>query len=264
MVWSAFRPSDDPQKYSYSIASNIHVAGALLRLTTINRRVWCDGALHERASQLYSDITTGIRTYGVFPIPDAPGQRVYAYEVDGLGNALLDFDDPNVPSLLSIPLLGWEGADMAVYAETRKRIFSSKNPYYFKGSKFEGLGSPHTYTSYIWPLATSVEALTTQDAGRQAQLLRYLSQMDTVNGLMHESVHVDAPERYSRAEFGWANTMLVVAVEQLLGVDCDAAAEEYRLETITAREAKEPRVMPNKGPESPLYYETLQATISHV
>jgi hypothetical protein len=28
--------------------------------------------------------------------------------VDGLGNALTDFDDPNLPSLLAMPLLGFE------------------------------------------------------------------------------------------------------------------------------------------------------------
>lgn len=29
-------------------------------------------------------------------------------QVDGLGNALIDFDDPNLPSLLAMPLLGFE------------------------------------------------------------------------------------------------------------------------------------------------------------
>lgn len=29
-------------------------------------------------------------------------------QVDGLGNALVDFDDPNLPSLLAMPLLGYE------------------------------------------------------------------------------------------------------------------------------------------------------------
>lgn len=29
-------------------------------------------------------------------------------QVDGLGNATTDFDDPNLPSLLAMPLLGFE------------------------------------------------------------------------------------------------------------------------------------------------------------
>jgi meiotically up-regulated gene 157 (Mug157) protein len=42
------------------------------------------------------------------------GTRVYAYEVDGLGNSLVDFDDPNIPSLLAIPELGYDGYDKEV------------------------------------------------------------------------------------------------------------------------------------------------------
>jgi meiotically up-regulated gene 157 (Mug157) protein len=36
------------------------------------------------------------------------GTKVYAYEVDGLGNSLYDFDDPNLPSLLAVPLLNYK------------------------------------------------------------------------------------------------------------------------------------------------------------
>lgn len=86
----------------------------------------------------------------------------------------------------------------------------------------------------------------------------------TGNGLMHESVNVDNPSQFSRAEFGWANAMLVVAVEQLLGADCDDAAEEHRLAEVTVREDREPRKPANKGPDSPLYYETLEANVQYV
>ena len=44
-----------------------------------------------------------------------PGVRMYAYEVDGLGNFLADFDDPNLPSLLAIPLLNYDKYDRQVY-----------------------------------------------------------------------------------------------------------------------------------------------------
>ena len=38
-----------------------------------------------------------------------------------------DYDDANVPSLLSIPLLGYPYEE-EVYQATRQRILSSKNP----------------------------------------------------------------------------------------------------------------------------------------
>lgn len=68
---------------------------------------------------------TGIERHGI--VEAAPGVRVYAYEVDGLGQSLVDMDDPNLPSLLSIPLLGYSGFDPAVYAATRERILSKNN-----------------------------------------------------------------------------------------------------------------------------------------
>ncbi len=39
---------------------------------------------------------------------------MYAYEVDGLGSSLTDFDDPNLPSLLAAPLLGYPYLDNKV------------------------------------------------------------------------------------------------------------------------------------------------------
>ncbi len=47
--------------------------------------------------------------------------KIYAYEVDGLGRYLADFDDPNLPSLLAMPLLGYSGYDEQVYSATRSR-----------------------------------------------------------------------------------------------------------------------------------------------
>jgi meiotically up-regulated gene 157 (Mug157) protein len=39
-------------------------------------------------------------------------------QVDGRGNSLLDFDDPNLPSLLAMPLLGFDGYDTEVQKRT--------------------------------------------------------------------------------------------------------------------------------------------------
>lgn len=74
-----------------------------------------------------------------------------------MGNSLLNFDDPNVPSLLSIPLLGYAHYDPEIYAATRARILSPANAWYFEGSALRGLGSPHTPHSHVWPLAMSVQ-----------------------------------------------------------------------------------------------------------
>lgn len=211
MVWSAFRPSDDPQLYPYSIPDNMYLWGALSRLLRLNDAVWRDDYIKDTAIRLMRDVQGGIENHSIVEVE--PGVRVYAYEVDGWGGSLTDFDDPNLPSLLAIPLLGYEPYDREIYDATRKRVLSHKNPYFFVGSQLEGLGSPHTPHNYVWPLATAVEALTTTKgdggAARQVELLHDLLQMATGNGLAHESVNVNDVEATTRQEFGWANAMTV-------------------------------------------------------
>ena len=48
----------------------------------------------------------------------------------------------DVPSLLSLPYLGYCSIDDPVYIATRKFIFSEWNPFYAKGSVASGLTSP--------------------------------------------------------------------------------------------------------------------------
>jgi hypothetical protein len=98
---------------------------------------------------------------------------------------------------------------------------------------------------------------------QQAELLKMMLKMAYGNGLMHESVHVGQLSSFTRPEFGWANAMLVVVVENLLGVDYDAEAEVHRLTEISKREQKEPRMPANKGTDTPQYYEQLEANIMH-
>jgi uncharacterized protein len=80
-----------------------------------------------------------------------------ATQVDGLGSAVADFDDPNLPSLLAIPLLGYRHYDPAIYKTTVERLLSKQNSYFFKGPHVEGLGSPHTGHNMVWPLSVMVQ-----------------------------------------------------------------------------------------------------------
>ena len=132
MIWSGFRPSDDANTYGYSIPSNMYAAGALERALELNKAIWRSDSFAAISSKLLSEVKLGIETWGIVPSKNG-GPKVYAYEVDGLGNYLADFDDPNWPSLVSLPLLGYAGYDRAVYAATRNRLLSKWNPYYFEG-----------------------------------------------------------------------------------------------------------------------------------
>ncbi|KAL4449424.1 hypothetical protein ABPG77_007068 [Micractinium sp. CCAP 211/92] len=254
MTWSGFRPSDDPSQFGFPIPANMYAAAGLERALELNRRVWRDHDFDAKASQLLKDIRSGIEKHGKV---QKDGSAIYAYEVDGKGNSLTDFDDPNIPSLVSIPILGYDGYDRAAYEATRQRLLNSKtNSFYFEGSQFKGMGSPHTAHRMAWALGIYTEVLTASTPQEQADGLRTLLKLQCGDGLMHESVNVDDLKQCTRKWFEWANALLVVSVEQLLGYDCDAAAQSFHLGYVAARESKSD----GRGGE-PRFFQTAEAAM---
>ncbi|GIP20291.1 glycosyl hydrolase [Paenibacillus sp. J22TS3] len=204
MTWSAFRPSDDACQYGYLVPSNMFAVVVLNYLAEIAREVLKDKALENRALELAAEIDRGIQEYGVYDHPEYG--RIYAYETDGLGHYNL-MDDANVPSLLSIPYLGYCSPDDPVYRNTRKFILSEANPYFYKGQAAEGIGSPHTPERYIWHIALAVQGLTAESRDEKERILRLMSTTEAGTGLMHEGFHADNPSEYTRPWFSWANMM---------------------------------------------------------
>lgn len=113
-----------------------------------------------------------------YAVVEKEGKRIYAYEVDGCGKYNF-MDDANIPSLLSIPYLGFKpyfDSDGEIERNTREWVLSRSNPYYFQNSDYEGIGrnrlsyfpnyvgSPHTgHGQKVWHLAIIMRALTSQD-----------------------------------------------------------------------------------------------------
>ncbi|WP_421425770.1 glycoside hydrolase family 125 protein [Streptococcus suis] len=206
MTWSGFRPSDDACIYPYLIPSNMFAVVVLGYLGEIAELFASEefSELAEGARQLAQEIDQGIRTFGL--TKNQAGETIFAYEVDGLGNQSI-MDDPNVPSLLAAPYLGYCSKDDPIYLATRRTILSQENPYYYEGDYAAGLGSSHTFYRYIWPIALAIQGLTTDDKEEKARLLDTMVACDGGTGLMHESFHVDDPTLYSREWFSWANMM---------------------------------------------------------
>lgn len=152
MTWSAFRPSDDACQYSYLVPSNMFAVVVLDYALEIIDSLFNDTYkdLAQNILTLKEAIDSGIKAYGV--TQNQKGEKVFAYEVDGLGNASI-MDDPNVPSLLAAPYLGYCQIDDPIYQATRRTILSPENPYYYQGEYAKGLGSSHTFYRYIWPIA---------------------------------------------------------------------------------------------------------------
>ncbi|HGA1458194.1 TPA: glycoside hydrolase family 125 protein [Streptococcus suis] len=206
MTWSGFRPSDDACIYPYLIPSNMFAVVVLGYLGEIAEQFASEefSDLAEGARRLAQEIDQGIRTFGL--TKNQAGETIFAYEVDGLGNQSI-MDDPNVPSLLAAPYLGYCQKDDPIYLATRRTILSQENPYYYEGDYAAGLGSSHTFYRYIWPIALAIQGLTTDDKEEKARLLDTMVACDGGTGLMHESFHVDDPTLYSREWFSWANMM---------------------------------------------------------
>jgi meiotically up-regulated gene 157 (Mug157) protein len=72
-------------------------------------------------------------------------------------------DDANSPSLLSLPYLGFVNATDEIYKNTREFVWSDQNPWFFKGSKAEGIGGPHVGYGYIWPMSLIMRGLTSSN-----------------------------------------------------------------------------------------------------
>ena len=212
MTWSGFRPSDDACAYGYPVPANALASASLHGLAELAAAVLDDTELAHECWRLADEIDAGILAHAV---AEVDGVSVLAYEVDGLGSALL-CDDANLPSLLSLPLSGWCAPEDPLYLATRRFALSEANPSYFSGSYASGIGSTHTPDRHIWPLAIATAGLT-GSADEAARALETLASTTAGTGLMHESFHVDAPGRFTRDWFGWANAMFCELALEVCG-----------------------------------------------
>jgi meiotically up-regulated gene 157 (Mug157) protein len=204
MVWSGFRPSDDACKFGFLIPANMFAVVILGHIIEFAENAYQDHALAATAHDIRAEIEFGIQTYGVYQhLKHGP---IYAYETDGFGNYNL-MDDANVPSLLSIPYLGYRSMDDAIYQNTRAFVLSKDNPYYYEGMYAKGIGSPHTPHGYVWHIGLIMQGLTSRDHKEQDAIIQMLLHTNAETGFMHESFHPDHPEQYTRSWFAWANSL---------------------------------------------------------
>lgn len=204
MIWSGYRPSDDACKYGYFIPGNMFAVVILKQLEEIFTDIVPDESIVKKASALRAEIQEGIDKYAVYDHPEFG--KMYTYEVDGLGNRFF-MDDANVPSLLSLPYLGYCDTDDEIYQNTRKYVLSRENPYYFEGSVLRGVGSPHTPDGYVWHIGVIMQALTSNNKEEIAKCLELVLNSDAGKCLMHEGVNCCDQNEYSREWFAWANSL---------------------------------------------------------
>ncbi|KAI8852865.1 Six-hairpin glycosidase-like protein [Chytridium lagenaria] len=185
MVRSCFRPSDDCNTFPFSVPSNAMACVELKNISDMFDYYKVHPGLSTITRNLSTEIRAAIYKNGIITHPKYGA--VFAYEVDGFGGTCI-MDDANVPSLLSLPFLGFMENTDPLYLRTRTMVLSDSNPYYFRGPVAEGVGSPHTGIGWIWPMSI-------------------IMRVTGNTGFMHESFSKENAEAYTRSWFAWANGM---------------------------------------------------------
>ena len=204
LIVSLFRPSDDAALFPFLVAANAYAVVVLRQLAEMQEKIAGDHAFVRECRSLAAEVEQALRTHAL--VRHSRHGRVWAYEVDGYGDALF-MDDANVPSLLSLPYLGWCAPSDLTYRSTRALALSDDNPYFHRGRAAEGIGSPHTPGRRIWPIAIIMRALTSTNDHEIASCLHALAATEAGTGFMHEAFDADDPAQFSRPWFAWANSL---------------------------------------------------------
>jgi uncharacterized protein len=143
--------------------------------------------------------------------------NIYAFEVDGYGGRILE-EESTVPSLMSLPYIGYCDVNDLVYQNTRKWLLSEWNPQYVKGKFTEGIGSTHypQPPKRIWSLSDINRVMTSTSDEEIRFCLNQLKNSDAGTGFMHETYIVDEPEKYTRSWFSWVNSYFGEMIIKLL------------------------------------------------
>ncbi|MET0465000.1 MAG: glycoside hydrolase family 125 protein [Chitinophagaceae bacterium] len=204
LICSIFRPSDDATIFPFLVPSNFFAVVSLNQAAQMISSIHKDQALAKECNALADEVSAALKRYATATHPKFG--KIYAFEVNGYGSYNL-MDDANVPSLLSMPYLGSVNSSDPVYQNTRRYVWSSENPFFFKGSAGEGIGGPHAGMDMIWPMSIIMRGLTTNNPAEIKQCLSWLQATHGGTGFMHESFHKNDPAKFTRKWFAWANTL---------------------------------------------------------
>lgn len=211
MTWSGFRPSDDGCAYGYLTASEMFAVVVLGYMSEMLRDVCKNEELARECEALRLEIREGIQKYCV--VTHEKYGKIYTCETDGMGHYSM-IDDANIPSLLSIPYIGYSDAEDEIYQNTRRFLLSHDNPFYFEGKYARGIGSRHTAEGHVWHMALVMQGLTALSAEEKREMLAMIASTDAGKGYLHESFHVDDPQNYTREWFTWPSSLFAEFVER--------------------------------------------------
>ncbi|KIM45997.1 glycoside hydrolase family 125 protein [Hebeloma cylindrosporum] len=198
LVGTHHRPSDDLSVFAFLTPANAMLSVELSNLAEILDSA---GKLHN-VSQQARDWSSRIydAIWRTTVVDD-----IFAYETNGFGGRYV-MDDANVPSLMSLPYLGFLDKQHPTYIATRKILFSRQNPYYSAGKTFNGIGGPHIDPWHPWPMSHISAIFGTDNDEEILESLYVIANNTNGLGLIHESQSIYDPSSYTRSWFAWANS----------------------------------------------------------
>ncbi|KAF8528877.1 Six-hairpin glycosidase-like protein [Hysterangium stoloniferum] len=196
LVGTHHRPSDDISIYAFLTPANAMLSVELTHLADMLDAVKQRKDVSAKARQLSKRISDAIWATTV-------AGNIFAYETNG-GRVIMD--DANVPSLLSLPYLGFLDKSNPTYVATRKQILSRGNPYFASGDGFFGVGGPHVDVSHPWPMSLISSIFGTDDDAEISTALQTIANNTAGLGLIHESQSIHDNTDYTRSWFAWANS----------------------------------------------------------
>jgi len=207
LVGTHHRPSDDLSVFAFLTPANAMLSVELSHLAAI-----LDSAgEHRNASQQAKEWSSRIHS-AIWKTTVV--DNIFAYETNGFGGRYM-MDDANVPSLLSLPYLGFLSKQDPAYVATRKFLLSRQNPYYSAGKAFNGIGGPHIDPWHPWPMSHISAIFGTDDDAEILESLYLIVNNTNGLGLIHESQSIYDPTSYTRSWFAWANSYFAEMVLDL-------------------------------------------------
>ncbi|MDZ7281507.1 glycoside hydrolase family 125 protein [Sphingomonas sanguinis] len=223
MIHSGFRPSDDACLYGQFVPANLFAMTTLREVAALSNAVG-ESALAQDATTLAAEVEAALRQFGTMTLPS--GERVWAYEVDGYGNAVF-MDDANVPSLSGLAYLRCVDAADPLWQRTVAACWSKANPWYFEGKALTGIGGPHTGPGQVWPMSIITRALTSSDPALLRSSLAMIRGSHGGTGFIHEGVDIDDPTKFTRDWFAWANGLFGELVVHVAATRPEVLRETY-------------------------------------
>ncbi|TFK76098.1 hypothetical protein BDN72DRAFT_756746 [Pluteus cervinus] len=198
LVGTHHRPSDDLSHFPFLVPANAMLSVELGHLADMLQASGKLSNITQQSRQLSNRIRDAIWKTTI-------ADGVFAYETNGFGGRYV-MDDANVPSLLSLPYLGFLDKHHPVYVATKNVIFSKKNPYYAAGKSFNGIGGPHVDPWHPWPMSHVSKIFGSDNDAEILNSLYLIANNTNGLGLIHESQSIYSDSDYTRNWFAWANS----------------------------------------------------------